>query len=183
MSWFLFICATLVCLFALGRAYDVEYASGQPAAVKLGDGTLIQALRRERIRTWRCQNSLGRSRTPTSYAAERSRSVAFRKWAHRLWASRANLHCAVADQVGNVSAWLCIHSHEGAWNSNTGNGYYGGLQMDWEFMEDYGAALLRAKGTANNWSPYEQMIVAERARRSGRGYYPWPNTARMCGLI
>lgn len=26
-------------------------------------------------------------------------------------------------------------------------------------------------------------VVAERARRSGRGFYPWPNTARECGLI
>jgi hypothetical protein len=25
--------------------------------------------------------------------------------------------------------------------------------------------------------------VAERAYRSGRGFYPWPNTARACGLI
>ena len=22
---------------------------------------------------------------------------------------------------------MCIHSHEGSWNANTGNGYYGGL--------------------------------------------------------
>jgi hypothetical protein len=27
------------------------------------------------------------------------------------------------------------------------------------------------------------MWVAERAYRSGRGFYPWPNTARACGLI
>jgi hypothetical protein len=27
------------------------------------------------------------------------------------------------------------------------------------------------------------MWVAERAHRSGRGFYPWPNTARHCGLI
>jgi hypothetical protein len=27
------------------------------------------------------------------------------------------------------------------------------------------------------------MWVAERALRAGRGFYPWPNTARMCGLI
>lgn len=81
------------------------------------------------------------------------------------------------------SAWLCIHSHEGAWNSNTGNGYYGGLQMDYDFMSAYGGHLLRTKGTADKWTPLEQMQVAERAYRSGRGFYPWPNTARMCGLI
>lgn len=94
--------------------------------------------------------------------------------------------------LGNVSHWLCIHRGEGAWNSNTGNGYYGGLQMDWSFMSAYGpkvlgyasaAAMFAARGTANRWTPQEQMAVAEYARSSGRGYYPWPNTARACGLI
>lgn len=102
----------------------------------------------------------------------------------RLSAPRFNL--------GNVSHWLCIHRGEGAWNSNTGNGYYGGLQMNWSFMSAYGpkilgyasaAAMFAARGTADRWTPQEQMAVAEYARSSGRGYYPWPNTARACGLI
>lgn len=78
--------------------------------------------------------------------------------------------------------WLCIHSYEGAWNANTGNGYYGGLQMDYSFMQTYGGELLRSKGTADNWTPLEQMWVAERAYRT-RGFGPWPNTARHCGLL
>lgn len=85
--------------------------------------------------------------------------------------------------IPHYSQWLCIHSHEGAWNANTGNGYYGGLQMDISFQRTYGPELLRAKGTADNWTPFEQMMVAERAHRSGRGFGPWPNTARMCGLL
>jgi hypothetical protein len=80
-------------------------------------------------------------------------------------------------------AFLCIHSGEGAWNANTGNGYYGGLQFDREFMASYGGALLRAKGTADHWTPSEQIHVAYLAYRSGRGFFPWPNTARACGLI
>ena len=40
-------------------------------------------------------------------------------------------------------AFLCIHSYEGAWTSNTGNGYYGGLQMDWGFMRSYGPEFVR----------------------------------------
>ena len=55
--------------------------------------------------------------------------------------------------------------------------------MDISFQRTYGAEILRRKGTANNWSALEQMWVAERAHRSGRGFYPWPNTARSCGLI
>jgi hypothetical protein len=84
---------------------------------------------------------------------------------------------------GALQEWLCIHRYEGAWDANTGNGYYGGLQMDKEFQQAYGPELLQAKGTADHWTPLEQMQVAERAYQSGRGFYPWPNTARMCGLI
>jgi hypothetical protein len=50
-------------------------------------------------------------------------------------------------------------------------------------MRSYAARDLLRRGWANNWSPLEQMWVAERAYRSGRGFYPWPNTARYCGLI
>ena len=85
------------------------------------------------------------------------------------------------------SAWLCIHRHERhpaqGWRTRTGNGYYGGLQMDISFQRTYGGWLLRQKGTANNWTSLEQIWVAERAYRSGRGFHPWPNTARYCGLI
>lgn len=83
----------------------------------------------------------------------------------------------------HYNQWLCIHSNEGAWDANTGNGFYGGLQMDWSFMRTYGPAYLRTKGTADNWTPLEQMWVAERAYSSGRGFGPWPNTARACGLL
>lgn len=83
------------------------------------------------------------------------------------------------------AAWLCIYSYENGgygWKANTGNGYYGGLQMDLSFQRAYGWGLLRTKGTANHWTAHEQMWVAERAWRT-RGFYPWPNTARYCGLI
>ena len=61
--------------------------------------------------------------------------------------------------------------------------YYGGLQMNMEFQRTYGAELLARKGTADRWTPLEQIWVAERAYRSGLGFQPWPNTARMCGLL
>jgi hypothetical protein len=76
----------------------------------------------------------------------------------------------------------CIHGHEGAWDDPNAP-YYGGLQMDWSFQRSYGPWLLRTKGTADRWTPMEQVRVAWRAFRSGRGWYPWPNTARYCGLI
>ena len=83
--------------------------------------------------------------------------------------------------------WMCIHRYERhphqGWATATGNGYYGGLQMDISFQRTYAPELLRTKGTANKWTALEQIWVAERAYRSGRGFYPWPNTARACGLL
>jgi hypothetical protein len=81
------------------------------------------------------------------------------------------------------SAFQCIHHYEGAWDSNTGNGYYGGLQMDRPFQSRYGADFVERWGTADNWPAWAQLLAATRAYRSGRGFYPWPNTARACGLI
>lgn len=79
-------------------------------------------------------------------------------------------------------AFLCIHSHEGAWNANTGNGYYGGLQMDSTFELTYGYEFVRRWGHAHNWPVRVQLLVAERAYRT-RGFWPWKTTARMCGLL
>lgn len=94
--------------------------------------------------------------------------------------------------IGNANAWDCIHGGEGDWEDG-GNPFWGGLQMDWGFIHTYGGDMIRkygepqgyagANGWKNPWTPQEQMMVAERARASGRGYYPWPNTARDCGLI
>jgi hypothetical protein len=54
--------------------------------------------------------------------------------------------------------------------------------MNLGFQGTYGRWLLRTKGTADHWTPLEQIWVAEKAQRS-RGFWPWPNTARSCGLI
>lgn len=81
-----------------------------------------------------------------------------------------------------VADFRCIHRFEGAWTANTGNGYFGGLQMDRRFMARYGARLYRVKGTADRWTPGEQIRAAIRAWHE-RGFTPWPNTARLCGLV
>ena len=77
---------------------------------------------------------------------------------------------------------VCIHHGEGAWNANTGNGYYGGLQMDYGFMRAYGREYLQRFGTADKWPWYVQLAVGMKAYFQ-RGWYPWPNTARNCGLL
>lgn len=80
--------------------------------------------------------------------------------------------------------FMCIAGHEShwTWDISTGNGYYGGLQMDRSFQGTYGPELYRTKGTADNWTIDEQIAVASRAVPR-RGFTPWPNTGRMCGLI
>jgi hypothetical protein len=80
------------------------------------------------------------------------------------------------------SAFLCIHHYEGAWDANTGNGYYGGLQMDTSFQNSYGKEFVARWGTADNWPVWAQLEAARRAYASGRGFGPWPNTARACGF-
>jgi hypothetical protein len=80
------------------------------------------------------------------------------------------------------SAFLCIHRYEAAWDADTGNGYYGGLQMDLGFQQRYGGDYVRRWGTADNWPAWVQLAAAVRAYRSGRGFAPWPSTARACGL-
>src|SRR5439155_1969022 len=64
---------------------------------------------------------------------------------YRLWEARsAQAAVAVSEHAAAQpvqpaippflrDAFLCIHRYEGGWSSNTGNGYYGGLQMDLGF--------------------------------------------------
>lgn len=78
--------------------------------------------------------------------------------------------------------WRCIHEHEGAWNANTGNGYYGGLQMTLAFQAAHGPSFLRRWGTANNWPVWAQLQAAEDAwNDDGQSYREW-GTAGVCGL-
>ncbi len=81
--------------------------------------------------------------------------------------------------------FLCIYAGENGgygWSADTGNGYYGGLQMDDGFERTYGPEYYRAWGHSSNWPESVQIAVAIRAYLSGRGFEPWPNTSRACGL-
>lgn len=91
----------------------------------------------------------------------------------------------LSERLRHYDELTCIAGHEshGVWDISTGNGYYGGLQMDRQFQRTYAPGLYRTKGTADNWTREEQMRAATRAIDSGRGFHPWPNTARMCGLL
>lgn len=75
------------------------------------------------------------------------------------------------------SSAMCVHHYEGAWNANTGNGYYGGMQFSLSTWAANGGT-----GRPDLATPGEQLRVAYRTWQAS-GWYPWPNTARICGLI
>ena len=134
-------------------------------------------MQQERRETWRWEQVMGRPLTrelKDPPADPQARIVAW----HRL-ALRTR---QTAQHPPHLRAWLCIHHYEGSWRDPNAP-YYGGLQMDLGFQRTYGHGLLQRKGTADHWTPLEQIWTAERAHSSGRGFYPWPNTARYCGLI
>lgn len=172
-----------VLTLVLAVARPVEDA---PAAPSLAQRTIAQ-VDSFRTTTWQLQKLMGKQRTPTLFSERRTSDQNYREWVRDLWKRRAAAARRQAQNPPHRGQWMCIHRYERdprqGWSTHTGNGYYGGLQMDITFQRTYGPELLRRKGTANNWTPYEQMWVAERAYKSGRGFYPWPNTARYCGLI
>ena len=160
-------------------------AQQQAVARRLAAATAARQIRsidRYRKQTWSYQRLMRRPLTRSTNSARRSPNPEYRRWVLALWRKRAAAARRQAHNPPRKAAWSCIQRHEGAWNDPHAP-YYGGLQMDIHFQRLYGPDLLRRKGTANKWTPVEQMWVAERAYRSGRGFYPWPNTARACGLI
>lgn len=148
---------------------------------------LRKGIGRYRQEAWRWQKLMRIKPTRSADSERGTFSITYHKWVRQLWMKRAEAAYQRALNPPHKKQWLCIHRYERdpkqGWRTRTGNGYYGGLQMDIDFQRSYGPELLRRKGTANNWSDVEQMWVAERAHRSGRGFHPWPNTARYCGLI
>ena len=186
MSTRALLLALAVAFAALGSGFaeDARAAAvdGQTTVAQKRQKTVAQKIRALRAETRRWERLMRVPLTPLGPALRRSSDPSFRRWLLSLWRNRAAAARKAAYNPPRLRAWRCIHRHEGPWNANTGNGYYGGLQMDMAFQRRYGPELLRKKGTANRWLPIEQIWVAERAYRSGRGFSPWPNTSRYCGL-
>jgi hypothetical protein len=132
-------------------------------------------IRRYRAETWRWQALTGQARTQGALRPS-TRGVL------RYWVRSAGRAYTTAIHPPHRGAWVCIHRYEGSWH-DSGDPYWGGLQMDRGFMARYAPGYLLRRGFADRWTPLEQMWVAERAYRGGRRFYPWPSTARMCGLI
>jgi hypothetical protein len=131
--------------------------------------------------TWHWQRLTGAQLAPAAGRSLTELSPTALQRAASQWRLQLVAAHARAMHPPHLREFMCIHRYEGSW-TDTGSPYYGGLQMDVGFQQSYGGWLYAAKGTADHWSPLEQIWTAERAYKS-RGFWPWPNTARYCGLL
>jgi hypothetical protein len=167
--------------FALAGLSTVDVA--RTAETRLDAGTVVvRKIKRYQRATWRWQRLMGVPRTPNRKRYLRVRDREYRRYVLGQWRQRAIRARRRAHDPPHERAWLCLQRFEGSWR-DPHDPYWGGLQMDRTFMRHYAPQHLLRRGWANSWTPIEQMWVGERALRAGRGFYPWPNAARMCGLI
>jgi hypothetical protein len=145
--------------------------------------TLLEEIRKHRAKTWHRQAVMGKPRTPRQLSSGRQvSSLASLSSVRDFWRRRSVRTRRQLRRPPHRAEWLCIQGYEGPWN-DPNEPYFGGLQMDISFQRSYGRYLLRRKGTANYWTPAEQMRTAEKALRTGGSFHPWPVAARACGLI
>jgi hypothetical protein len=121
------------------------------------------------------------------YGQVRFRGAGPEKWAARYRRERQlvaslthTLSARTTRLVYLVTAFTCVHGYEGAWNANTGNGYFGGLQFGSFEWTRFGGIFAPRADLA---TPAEQIAAGIAYHDTGAGFAPWPNTARRCGLI
>jgi hypothetical protein len=175
----LVLAAALLGFVAVGvPTNDVpEQARATPDGAKV-----IRKIKRYQRSTWHWQRLMGVRRTPTLRRYLRTRDLEFRLHVLKQWRNRAIRAKRRVYNPPHERHWRCLQRNEGRW-TDANDPYWGGLQMDRAFMLAHAPAHLIRRGWANRWSPVEQMWVAERALRAGRGFHPWPSTARLCGLL
>ncbi|NYD42987.1 transglycosylase family protein [Nocardioides panaciterrulae] len=83
--------------------------------------------------------------------------------------------------ASSTATWNRIAQCEssGNWHINTGNGYYGGLQISRSTWAGYGGR--RYAALPSQATKAEQIRVAERIRR-GQGWGAWPVCSRRAGV-
>jgi len=174
--------AALLALAGGATAFGAPLAAGRQQAV---GRSALSYYGREIVRfqkqTWYWQRVMHVPATPAAGRSLASLTGNQLKRIDRLWQQRSSTAYRRAQHPPHLQALLCIHRFEGSWRDG-GGPYYGGLQMDLGFQQTYGGWLYRTKGTADHWAPLEQIWTAEMAVR-GRGFWPWPSTARLCGVL
>jgi nucleoid-associated protein YgaU len=88
---------------------------------------------------------------------------------------------ATPAQAATETTWDAVARCEssGNWSTNTGNGYYGGLQFLQSTWEEFGG--LRYAPRAHRATKYQQLAVAEKVLR-GQGPGAWPVCGPRAGL-
>ena len=86
---------------------------------------------------------------------------------------------ATSNFAGGNSVWDKLAQCEagGNWATNTGNGYYGGLQFSLGTWQAYGGS-----GLPSNASRETQIAIATKIRNASGGYGAWPACSRALGL-
>lgn len=90
-------------------------------------------------------------------------------------------HRQAREIASHMRAWNAIATCEsgGNWHINTGNGYYGGLQMAASTWYGYGGG--KYASLPSRASKHDQLLVAERILR-GQGWGAWPACSARAGL-
>jgi hypothetical protein len=88
---------------------------------------------------------------------------------------------AQAAAPARQDAWdrLARCESSGNWSTNTGNGYYGGLQFNWSTWRSYGGGAFAR--TADRATRSQQIAIAEKVLRT-QGWKAWPTCSRKAGL-
>lgn len=88
---------------------------------------------------------------------------------------------AGAADAADVATWNKVAACESTndWNTNTGNGYYGGLQFSQSTWEAYGGTVYA--GRADLATQDQQIAVAEKVLK-GQGPGAWPACSVRAGL-
>ena len=174
--------AAVVISFAAAGLLTVRDAESAGQRLDPTNGVLVGKIERYQRATWGWQRLMGVPKTPNRRRYLRIRNLEYRLHVLHQWRRRSARAKRRAHNPPHEQEWRCLQRYEGSWR-DAHDPYWGGLQMDKTFMRQYAPRHLLRRGWANRWTAIEQMWVAERALRAGRGFYPWPRTGRICGLI
>lgn len=131
------------------------------------------------------------SHVPWSHTCNRARQTyRAHRWLHELAVQRLEPTLVVG---GVPHAFylqaMCVHSHEGAWPDDTGNGFGGGLQFmvsTWNTAARLSGGVLPYVSTTaeiGRLSPMTQIYGAYMIVLNDGSWREWPQTARMCRLL
>src|SRR4029078_3259970 len=96
---------------------------------------------RLRATAWHWQSIIGRRRLQLAAPLASPRAL-------RYWNRQGRRIPRAAQNPPHKAQWLCIHRFEGSWR-DSGDPYWGGLQMDRGFMRTYAPARLLRTGRAH----------------------------------